>query len=324
MVIGYFKTMSLLKRRRRDYHGVHVDPARLRKQERASKFRRFLNTIYAIIILGTLIWIVYFVLYSPIFKIKNITIVGNEEIFQDDIKRQICQVMEQKKYFLIPRDTFFTTPIDLLSRTLSETFILANLEISKEFPHDLKINLKEKLSNLNFCTENEEIKCYQINYRGEVTKRTGPNEPGSSPPTLFYRLPSLKKKEPVGETVTPVAATTTATTTTDIESQSVAQIPRIVVGKTKIPTEIVHFVLELLGVFGDKVGGIEIQDVEINNLDSSIIINTRQGYQIYFNRDEDMIKQIDNLNTLLAKEIKGEQDRLEYIDLRFGDRVYYK
>ena len=59
--------------------------------------------------------------------------------------------------------------------------------------------------------------------------------------------------------------------------------------------------------------------------EEKIEVKTTQDFEIYFNPKEDIPDQIQNLSLVLEEEIPTEnRANLEYIDLRFGNRVYYK
>jgi hypothetical protein len=52
---------------------------------------------------------------------------------------------------------------------------------------------------------------------------------------------------------------------------------------------------------------------------------TVEGWQIYFNLQSDIGLEIVKLNLLLGSQISSdERKKLQYIDLRFKDRAYYK
>lgn len=56
-----------------------------------------------------------------------------------------------------------------------------------------------------------------------------------------------------------------------------------------------------------------------------INVKTLEGWQVYFNSQNDISEQILNLNLVLKEKISPEKRRnLEYVDLRFGNQVYYK
>lgn len=54
-------------------------------------------------------------------------------------------------------------------------------------------------------------------------------------------------------------------------------------------------------------------------------VKVREGWDVYFNLENDVSEQLFNLEMVLKEEISAEmRENLEYIDLRFGSRVYYK
>jgi len=68
----------------------------------------------------------------------------------------------------------------------------------------------------------------------------------------------------------------------------------------------------------------EIILIEVIN-HQRIDVETSEGWKIYFNSQNNIANQIFNLNLVLKEKISPEKRRnLEYIDLRFGNQVYYK
>ena len=52
---------------------------------------------------------------------------------------------------------------------------------------------------------------------------------------------------------------------------------------------------------------------------------TQEGWEIYFNLDDDISKQVFNLDLVLKEKIPPQKRKnLEYIDLRFGNQIFYK
>lgn len=69
----------------------------------------------------------------------------------------------------------------------------------------------------------------------------------------------------------------------------------------------------------------EIFIEEFTLFEEKIEVKTLQDFEVYFNQKEDISSQIQNLSLVLEEEIPTEnRANLEYIDLRFGNRVYYK
>ncbi|OGZ87434.1 MAG: hypothetical protein A2561_04170 [Candidatus Staskawiczbacteria bacterium RIFOXYD1_FULL_32_13] len=70
--------------------------------------------------------------------------------------------------------------------------------------------------------------------------------------------------------------------------------------------------------------GVDVKEVLIQN-QSRLDIKTSEKWQIYLTTDFNLDMQITKLNLLLKEEITEEvRKKLQYIDLRFKDRAYYK
>ena len=73
--------------------------------------------------------------------------------------------------------------------------------------------------------------------------------------------------------------------------------------------------------------GLEIDRIcEVNKQESSVNLNIiNNGPEIFFNIEEDLGAQFKKLEVLISEKLKGDRlKKLEYIDLRFGEKVYYK
>lgn len=63
--------------------------------------------------------------------------------------------------------------------------------------------------------------------------------------------------------------------------------------------------------------------VEITD-DNKLVIEESRGFTIYFNMTKDVDEQIDYLNVVIKEEIKEKLSQIQYIDLRFIPKVFYK
>ena len=69
----------------------------------------------------------------------------------------------------------------------------------------------------------------------------------------------------------------------------------------------------------------ELSPQEIILFEEKMEVQTSQNFLIYFNPKEDIEKQVQKLILTFENEIPQEKrENLDYIDLRFGDKVYYK
>lgn len=58
--------------------------------------------------------------------------------------------------------------------------------------------------------------------------------------------------------------------------------------------------------------------------DNKLIVEEGRGFSIYFNMSKDVDEQIDYLNVVIKEEIKDKLSQIQYIDLRFIPKVFYK
>ena len=70
--------------------------------------------------------------------------------------------------------------------------------------------------------------------------------------------------------------------------------------------------------------GLGINSTEIIN-EQRVNASTSEGWEIYFDLQDKISQQIFNLSLVLKEKISSQERRnLEYIDLRFGNQIYYK
>lgn len=317
--------MLLLRKRRRDYHEVmsHVDPKRLRKQERGTRFQRFLNRIYGIIILGTLIWLGYFVFFTPFFMLSEIKIVGHRETGEQEFLKVIGDFLNSRRYWIFFQKNFFILDEAGLGESLNNKFVLSKLEISKKFPKKLNIQLKERVSVLNLCLEDN---CYKIDYSGQVTTRLNKGELDESLLLVYYKRDDggdTGGAEEAGESEGDSSIEADSLLSLENEEEAPKIMPKI----TKIDSEKIHALLDLFEILKQNGRGAEVESMEIYGFDGltkKITVNTRAGYKVFFNDENDLEEQVNNFDLILSKEIKNNIGNIEYIDLRFGDKIYYK
>ena len=68
-------------------------------------------------------------------------------------------------------------------------------------------------------------------------------------------------------------------------------------------------------------GKAKLNKITIYN-DWSIDLNTQTGFYVKIDKDQDIYEQLNNLKSVLEENITGVD--VDYIDIRFGDKVYFK
>ena len=73
-----------------------------------------------------------------------------------------------------------------------------------------------------------------------------------------------------------------------------------------------------------RTQGIDFTETQIDKeVGKGMALVTKQGYKILFNPEDDLRLTSERLKTILKETIQ-DPSKLQYIDLRFGDHVYYK
>lgn len=321
--------MLIFKKRRRDYHGAtyHVDPARQRKQERSGRLKKILNRFYLIIIASTLIWLVYFVLFMPYFMISKIELAGGVGD-RADFTASINKFLETKRVKFLRQKNYFIFDENGLDRYLRHDYFLSKLEISKKFPNKLNIAAEKRTSALNLCFENE---CFRVDYLGKVITKIESKNLGDGWPLVYY----IGEKEIIDDQS---ASSTDSDELKNLTPEIIAgqeeggtealkpEAIKIVSGQTVIAPKKIKTILDLYELLmAAKI--IRLKSFEVNSFeefDNKIIVDTRDVYRVFFNGSDNLKQQIDNLDLILTREIKLNIKNIEYIDLRFGNKIYYR
>ncbi|MFA6753609.1 MAG: hypothetical protein WCR84_00395 [Candidatus Paceibacterota bacterium] len=94
------------------------------------------------------------------------------------------------------------------------------------------------------------------------------------------------------------------------------EIEDVSLGKKVMEEKLARFIFKLKD-------SLELEEVAILS-PKRVNVKSKEGWAAYFNPQKDVKEQIENLNLVFEEHILGKEHLLQYIDLRFQDRVYYK
>lgn len=98
---------------------------------------------------------------------------------------------------------------------------------------------------------------------------------------------------------------------------------KVFIGEKVIAKDIMNAISKIKNSLKDNFQ-IDIEEALVSN-PLKINIRTNENWQIYFDLDSDINLQIAKMNLILKDEISADNRKnLQYIDLRFKDRAYYK
>jgi len=252
-----------------------------------SKFILFL----AIIAAGGLF---YFIFYSPYFTIKNIKISGLEKISESEIRDIINSQINSRKIFIFKQNNIFIFDENSIKNKIDSKYALDSLKMEKGLPGNLSFEIKEKTPVIIWKTGD---KYYFVDKDGIIIREipegeswdNGMDQPGSRIAVAFdenNEPAAIKETILTGETV-----------------QAIAKLQN-----------------NLFGVTGLLISNFRTTKY----INSTIKSLTNEGWEIYFSAINDLNAQIEKLKLFLNEKKPEDRQGLEYVDLRFPDRVYYK
>ncbi len=278
--------MRWFKRRRR------VRSKRLIERKRRLFLFKSIAIIFALIVfVGLSSW----VLYRPFMQIDEIIVNGNNVISDSEIIDIIKENTTGKYLFLFPRSNIFIYPENKIKALILTSFRqIKSVDIVRSGFQTLYIEIKEQRPYALWCifdsSKNEQVQdnCYFLNKGGLVFSKA-PNFTGN----VFFRFyGGLGSTNPIGKYY------------------------------LKVNSE-----FNRVDILINSIKGLGIVPIELHPLeDSDMELYMEDGSKVLFTKEQSSSEVFNNLKIILESETfkNKNMENVEYIDLRFGDKVYFK
>ncbi|MCF7860259.1 FtsQ-type POTRA domain-containing protein [Patescibacteria group bacterium] len=280
------KTKSIKK----DYQQKSLNNPFFRSRQKKSpthKLRRgFL--LFFIILLLIVAGLFYFFFISSVFSLQKIQVDGLTRISSEKLVALAWAESEGSKLFVFKRSNIFFFEVNELHKELNKNFSFANVEIKKKWPNTLLINVEERA--LAFIWQNATGKSFSDS-KGCLIPEVQPSvEDEKLYPVL---IPGIEENYIKGDNCLKVDdGYLTSMLNLDVQLKVYENLA------------VQNYVLE----------------TEFNTL----TIDLLDGPNVYFNIKNDLEKQVKKLAIIKREKPEAEFKLLSYIDLRYGDRVYFK
>lgn len=226
----------------------------------------------------------YWLILSSSFKLQTVEISEAKNFSTQDLQNLIWEEARAKKF--LPTDNLFIFNKSELKKKIDQKYYLDNLKIKIRLPHKLVVSFNEKNYGLIW---NEADKFYYINYQGDIILEK--NEAAQSLTTIFNRGQAKKGER-----------------------------------KININEKYLSFADGLNQAFKEQIKGLSEKEIFVDEDVNTIKVQIKNGPVIKFNVEEPINKQLIKLETLRREELADGKvfNSKSYIDLRYGDRVFYK
>ncbi|PIS42098.1 MAG: hypothetical protein COT24_05170 [Candidatus Kerfeldbacteria bacterium CG08_land_8_20_14_0_20_40_16] len=303
--------------------------------------------ILGLIILG----VIYFFFYSNFFRIKEVEIQGNQELTYDQISSEINKVFVARRLIILPQSNLFVYNTKASEQALWDSFALEQVKIKKRLPDKIVVTLKEKIPNLTFINDGH---YYYLDLEGIVTHIISPEEAKPNFPIvedLNERKVKLKDKilpQKVIESIFDLNENFSKKTNTNIDRFLIPEVncpkktepvsSEIGVPPTNSNTKVntnLNINQNSSSVNSSKNANLN-QNVntsvtaeekcDIVPLTQDIIIKTQENWQAFFTTVSDLSAQLERLKIFLLNRAvnKESNSNIDYIDLRFGEKIFLK
>lgn len=230
--------------------------------------------------------ILYFLFFSNFLTIKYVEITGLDQMPRAGIEESVWQQAANKRFILGSQKNILLFSKAGLNDALNNKYGFKNLIIKKQLPSTIKIILEE----LKYSAVWQDNGKYSyIDDQGDLI--------------LEVNLANIDRtKYPV------------------IDNGGGYEINGDKVGDGRLISSAIY----LFNDFTQKRKIFEIDRFIAGPEQNTLKIQTKDGPIIIFSSNSDLEKQITKLIVLMNEKLRDGFKKLSYIDLRYGDKVYYK
>ncbi len=263
-------------------------------------------------------------LYLPYFRITKVSVNGLQLVKQADVVQSIQDTFLNSHGWW-PKNNYFLVPSSRIQTYLLDHYPLRMVEVKKSFPSGLDIHVEEKSTSIVY---DDGRAYYLIDQNGTVSRKL---QEVSSTEFVFQKSTSFPYTfEPALFTTSTAPSTTMLTHMPNYSSirRTYGLFPLVYklststqatsVSSTTFRKETIDGITSLYSlVEQDKIAIPNY--VVLGNEDGGAALVSNQPWRIYFMPSADIPSQLQNVKIILRTNKPS-----DYIDVRFGDRVYWK
>jgi cell division septal protein FtsQ len=241
---------------------------------------------------------IYFALFFSPLWVVNITISGNEKVKTDEIKNLVLTDVNKKiiggfGFNVISKSIFFANSAGIKKQILNRFPLIASAAVTKNFPQSIDVKVRERKPFAVFCSSANSARaqndCFFIDDTGVIFQ-----ELQEIPPDMVIVRQAFDSRQ-------------------------------VFAGEDAINQSIMSAISKIEKNLKDNFQ-INLTDAVVST-PVRLDVKTNENWQIYFSLepDSDISLQLTKLSLLLQQQIASDaRKNLQYVDLRFKDRAYYK
>lgn len=263
---------------------------------RKKRKRRIIRVSIALVSFIAFVALVSYVSHRKELRINRVNLFGGVLITEDEIQKETFKYLDGKYFYLFPRNNALIYPKSKLEDYLKSTFKrIDNIDISQKGFQRLSITISERKHFAVWCKglpglDTLEEECYFMDKNSTIFA-PAPNFSGDA---YFKYYGSIQNASPVGQEY---------------------------MASSTLFFDISNFV--------KSVKELSLKPLYVQSKgNDEFVIKLSGGGEILFDTKDSLSKVAENLNLLLKTPELSKFDKstlpVEYIDLRFGNKLFYK
>jgi cell division septal protein FtsQ len=257
-----------------------------------SKISQFFYRLSFLVFFSSLVYILFF---SPYLLVTAVNVSGTDRLDPNLISDIVSSRISGKYFNILAKNNLILIRKNEIKMLLADKFKkIEKVEIKKTFPSRLDVEIFERRFVLIFESAGS---LFLIDEKGKAFREADFRSGGEG------------------------AETEGLIKLTDNSGKSVVE------GEELIKAEDIDFVLGIKDKLKQEVNLETDENFSVPGLIfPDIRVRTQEGWEIYFNRELDLKKEVDMLKVVLENSIDsvGKRPDLEYVDLRVDNKVFYK
>lgn len=243
------------------------------------------------------------VFFSPVFIIEFVDIDAQGGIEHGAVRAAMFAQMEHKRFWLFSQKNIFFFSTTGAREALSRRFVLERVDISKSFPHTLRISAVGKPFRLLLIGKGT---VFDLASDGSPSADLSQDRSDTNHTVAYAR--ALSASSDRGAVAIP---------------KEEIDAPLVLSDSPSLDTQVVAFIRTVFTQSRDR--GYRPHVFEHSQQTPTIRMKSRQGWDILFSSIENADRQIKNVGTILDTYFQKKDRRtIDYIDVRFDRRVFYK
>ncbi len=266
--------------------------------------------ILNIILASVIGYFLYFFFLSPYYETKTIAVEGVRFISSNEFIEDLQAYVDSHTFLGVQTKNLLLLNKKKLESALSQKYLFSRITIEKKLPNTLFITIEERNVVYRVIGTGHE---YLVDDQGIVVRRV----------TNFTKRPTVLSLNPQDPASIDVSYPVIRPEGDQFVNLIFISDTVMGVGQKLFSDKNLLFLQEVIVVSHD---GIALEKILFDQpLPQVMRAQTNQGWDIIFNTNDSVEAQLKRL-TIVLKEQVGERNmpRLEYVDLRLGNSVYYK